>query len=165
MFRHVIKEVKSREHLPLGISSAILMASIILINILITQCNRLGPSKANIASIIILLSSLVFFAFIGYRYLSSFTYILDEDELIFKRGVTEGKITKLIVTSEELQWIKPYEEVTKSKEVKRTYKFVFKKDKAKIYVGEFIRDDVKYRFIFEPGPKIKKALNLENALN
>lgn len=165
MFRHVVKEVKSREELPLWRSSAIVMISIIFINMLITQCNRLSPSRANIASIFILLSSLVLFACIGYRYLSSFTYILDEDELLFKRGITEGKITKLIVTSEELQWIKPFKEVTKSKEVKRTYKFIFKKDKEKMYVGQFTRNGVKYRFIFEPGPKIKKALNLENALN
>jgi len=161
MFRHVVKEVKVREHLPLWQTSIIIMFAIIFINYLITKSNMLTPKYGNIASILILLGSLAVFAFSGYRYLSSFIYILDEDELVFKRGITDSNNPKLIVTSEELQWIKPYEDVVKNKEIKRTYKFLFKKDKTKMYVGEFIRNGRKYRFIFEPGPKMKKALKLE----
>ncbi|MGO1369933.1 MAG: hypothetical protein ACTHVE_06940 [Senegalia sp. (in: firmicutes)] len=161
MIRHVVKEVKRRDNLPLWQISAIIMIAIIFINILITESNRLQKHYAYIVSIAILLSSIVIFVYFLYKRLINYIYILDENVLIFKKGIREKDNIKLIVKEEELEWIKPFKESEKCRGIKKTYKFIFKKNKEKIYVGQFVRNQQKYRFLFEPGKKMKKALNLE----
>lgn len=165
MIRHVVKEVKRRENLPLWQISAIAIISIIFINLLITESNRLEKNYAYIVSISILIVSIAMFIYFLYRRLINYIYILDENVLIFKKCVTEKDNVKLTVKEEELEWIRPLEETKRCKGIKQTYKFIFKKDKSKIYVGQFMRNGKKYRFLFEPGKKMKKALNLEPVHN
>jgi len=165
MIRHVVKEVKHRDYRPVWQTSIIVMIGIIFINFLITQSNKLQRIYAYIVSISILIASLVVFAYFSYRHLINYIYILDENVLIFKKGIREEEKAELIVKQDEIQWIKPFYEAEKCKGVKQTYKFIFKKDKSKMYVGQFIRNNKKYRFLFEPGTKMKKALSLEPAHN
>ncbi|NBI06301.1 hypothetical protein [Senegalia massiliensis] len=165
MIRHVVKEVKHRDYRPVWQTSIIVMIGIIFINFLITQSNKLQRIYAYIVSISILIVSLVVFVYFSYRHLINYIYILDENVLIFKKGIREEEKAKLIVKQDEIQWIKPFCEAERCIRVKQTYKFIFKKDKSKMYVGQFIRNNKKYRFLFEPGTKMKKALNLEPAHN
>lgn len=163
MFRRVIKEVRTKDHITVRQFSLLVFTGIVFVNYLITKCNTLGPEYSGIASIIVLFTALTVFTFLAYRYLATYTYILDEDDLIFEKGIGDKKKTVLTVNIDEVEWIKPYNTVSKNEKIKKTYKFIYNKDDD-LYVGQFKKYGKKYRFIFEPSPRMVKALRtIQNA--
>ena len=74
MLRRVVKEVKRRDNIPVWQIVSILMISIIFINFLITESNRLKRSHAYIVSISILVVSIALFAYFLYKRLINYIF-------------------------------------------------------------------------------------------
>jgi len=157
--RKVLREVKTKQIRPLWQVGLIFLISVVLINNLITLCNGLGRRYASIASFIILLISIGGFSLIIVKLLKSYTYTLDNEELIFQKGLGARSNIILKLNLKELEFIKPIKNVKPNKKVKHTYKFVCDKERDKFYVGQFNRDGKEIRFVFKPSKEMLKSID------
>lgn len=147
------KEVVEKKQKPFWQILFFILAGVVLVNILITACNLLGEKYAGIASVVILITSIIICSRIIIKYLSSYRYRYVDDVLVFERII--GKKTKIVlqISIDEIDSIKPYEEVEKAEDVRYTYKFICDKQYNNFYVGEFTKNYKKYRFIFKPSQR------------
>ncbi|MTI72013.1 MAG: hypothetical protein FH751_17340 [Firmicutes bacterium] len=156
--RKVIREVETKNIRPLWQVSLMFLLSVVFINFLITLSNKLGKYN-DFASFIILTLSLIALIILIKKVLCNYVYTLDDEQLVFKKGI--GKKSKLILdlNLNEIDFIRPIKEVKKDKGVSHTYKLMCNKNNKKLYVGQFIRDGKKYRFVFKPSENLIKSID------
>ena len=149
----VFKEIVQKKQRPFWQILLVILFVVILVNRLITACNSFGK-YAGVASIIVLITSAIVIWFIITKFLGVFSYRWVEGKLVFERIF--GKKSKIILTVdiEEIEFIKPYNDVEDSESVEVTYKFVYDKNYDSFYVGQFQREQKKYRFIFKPSNRL-----------
>lgn len=152
------KEVVQKKQRPFWQILFSILFGVVAINSLITACNLLGEKYAGIASVVVLLASFVVCWQIITKYLSSYSYKLAEGYLVFERIIGKKVLTILQITLEEIDSIKPYSEVEKAENITRTYKFICDKDYSNFYVGEFTKEEKKYRFIFKPSQRFLNVI-------
>lgn len=157
--KSVLREVVARRQRPFWQIMIIIIASVIFVNSVITLCNMLGEKYAGIASVIVLLIAIAVCSVIIFRLLSSYTYTLDDDELIFNKVVGRRETFILKLKLHDIIYIKPYKEVEKNKEIAYTYKFVCEKDYDNFYIGEFERENKLYRFIIKPSDRLLRIVD------
>ncbi len=149
----VFKEIVQKKQRPFWQILLVILVTVIIVNSLITACNFFGE-YAGIASIIILITSAVVIWQIITKLLGIYSYRWIEGKIVFERII--GKKTKVLlsVDIEEIDFIKQYSEVEPSDSVELTYKFVYDKNYDCFYVGQFQREQKKYRFIFKPSNRL-----------
>jgi len=157
--KSVLKEVVSRKERPFWETLIIIIASVISINYLITLSNLLGRKLATIVSLGILLLSVLLCALVVIRLSTYYTYTLVDDDLVFQK--TSGKKTIIIfrIKLGEIDFIKPYSEVEVDKNVDFTYRLICNRERSKLYIGEFQREEKRYRFIFKPSDRLITIIN------
>jgi len=156
--KNVLKVVVQRKERSLWQIIVMILASVVLINYLITLCNLLGERYAGIASLGILLISLALCTLIIIRFLSSFAYILDDDKIVFERLLGNRSNIILSVNLSEITKISTYSEIEKNDNIAYTYKFVCDREYDKMYVCDFERESKKYRFIFKPSDRLLELI-------
>ena len=152
--KNALRVVVQRKERPFWQIIVMILASVVLINYLITLCNLLGERYAGIASLGILLMSLTLCTLIIIRLLSSFAYILDGDKLVFERLIGNRSNVILSVNLNEITHISTYYEAENNEDIAYTHKFVCDREYEKMYACDFERDNKKYRFIFKPSDRL-----------
>lgn len=155
------KEVVKRKQMPFWQMIFVILSTVIVVNLLITSCNYLGEEYAGVASIIVLLLTAIACGFLITKLIAYYSYRVVEDKLIFEQNI--GTRSKIILTLdlEEIHSIKPYREVVVDKTIKSTYKFVCDRDYDNFYIGEFSKEEKKYRFIFKPSSRLLRIITKE----
>ncbi len=156
--QNAFKEIVQKKQRPFWQILIFILLAVVAINSLITACNLLGEKYAGIASLAILIASAFVCSHLITRYLSSYSYRLVEGYLVFERIVGKKATRVLQITMEEIDNIKPYNEVEKAENIAHTYKFICDKDYSNFYVGEFTKSDKKYRFIFKPSERFLNVI-------
>ncbi|MTI48806.1 hypothetical protein [Sporosalibacterium faouarense] len=154
----LFKEVVRRQQRPFWQIVFIVLGAVILLNLLITSCNLLGEKYAGIASIIVLASTISVCGFLIIKIVAYYSYRIADNRLIFERIIGNKSKVILDLGIEEIESIKPYREMEEDKSVAVTYKFICDKDYDNFYVGAFLKDDKKYRFIFKPSSRLLNLL-------
>lgn len=154
----MIKQTVSKKARPFWQVIIVVLLYVIGVNYLITLCNTLGGKYINIASLLILFFSLVVVALIIYRFLSKYMYLLIDDKIVFQKHIGNQNKKVLEIKLEEIQYLKPYKEIQSQKDIAHTYKFVCDREYDKFYVGEFMRDCKRYRFVFKPSERMINVL-------
>ncbi len=152
--RNVIRETKARKERPFWLIVVIVFAAVLAVNFLITLCNMLGEKYAGIASIFILIVSLVLCCMIVMKLFSSYIYTLDGDRFVVEKKIGSRSNIILNVDLNEVESIKPYKDIKSDIKVDYTYKLVCSKEYNKFYYGEFTRNDKRYRFVFKPSDRL-----------
>jgi hypothetical protein len=155
-----IKEVIKRKRRPLWQIVSITVGIVVLINMLITLSNYFGTKYAGIVSIIILISSIFICTQIVMRALAVYYYKLIDGTLVFERKVGNKEKVILSVDIDRIQLLEPYNKPELNRHrVKRTYRLVLDNEYDKFYVGEFIENDERYRFIFKPSERLLRIID------
>ncbi|MGF7058445.1 hypothetical protein [Brassicibacter mesophilus] len=162
--KNALRVVVQRKERPFWQIIVMILASVVLINYLITLCNLLGERYAGIASLGILLISLTLCTLIIIRLLSSFAYILDGDKIVFERLLGNRSNIILSVNLAEITKVSTYSEINNNDNIAYTYKFVCDREYDKMYICDFERDSKKYRFIFKPSDRLLELIekSIEN---
>ncbi|WP_066503953.1 hypothetical protein [Abyssisolibacter fermentans] len=159
-----MREELEKEHKPLWKIILIIIFSIIALNYLITLCNKLGDKYAGIASIIVLISSIIICGLLITKLLASHVYVLLQSSLIFEKKIGKKSNTILKIKLKDIEFIKPYKEVEETKNVVSTYKFTCRRNSNKIHYGQFNVDDKKYGLVFQPSDNFLKAIEKKMAI-
>lgn len=159
IMKGIIKEVVSKENRPFGLILLEILAGIIIINVLITLTNHLGKRYAGVVSIFILIFFLAFLAYIILKFISYYNYKIVDEELIFEKIVGSKSKIILSVNFDEIIGLSKYTNIEKEKDIDKTYKFVCSKEYEDFYVGEFIREGKKYRFVFKPSERFINVID------
>lgn len=156
-----IREVKTKKQKPFWMNTLFVIATVVLVNYLITLCNRLGEKYAGIASIGVLILSIIMFILVIMKLLNSYIYTLKDDNLIFEKSVGKRIDIILELNLDEIILIKPYAELKDkyTENVAHTYKLVCDNEYDKFFFGEFERNDMRYRFIFKPSERLLRIIN------
>ncbi|KGG80893.1 hypothetical protein Y919_03885 [Caloranaerobacter azorensis H53214] len=156
--RNVIKEVITKKPKPFWEVILMVLTFVVGVNFLITLCNKLGEKYAGLASIAILILSIIICMFIIKRLLECYTYILVDDELLFEKNVGKKNNLILKVPIDDIKIIRPYRELENDENIAYTYKFICDREYDKFYFAEFEKEGKRYRFIFKPSDRLLKAL-------
>ncbi|EOD00951.1 hypothetical protein [Caldisalinibacter kiritimatiensis] len=156
---NIIKEVITRKEKPLWQIMLIILGSVVFVNTLITLSNHLGRKYAGIVSLIILFSSILITGFVLMRVFSVYSYKLVDNKLIFERVLGNKEKVLLSINIEEIETLKPYNEIDSSSKIDCIYKFVLDKEYDKFFVGEFQRDGKTYRFVFKPSERLLRIID------
>lgn len=151
------REEITRKNKPLWEVVLIVLAGIVAINYLITLCNRLGEKYAGIASIAVLVSSVVICGILITKLVSSYVYALIQSSLVFERKIGNKSDILLKIKFSKIDFVKPYEQV-KDKKGKVEYNFTCRGNTNKIYYGEFENDGRMSGFIFQPSNAFLEAV-------
>ncbi|GAB6086055.1 hypothetical protein [Alkaliphilus crotonatoxidans] len=167
LIRHTVSESKKS----LWQNIRFILIVVIGINLLVELTNFLPRKAGSIVSIVILIFVAGLCSYIINRRLAQYTYILIADELIFYKqiGKKENKILNIKIY--DINWIKPVDEMPKSKTCKKIYGLACRLKGKGVYGGEFNQDNKTYRFILQPseellnelGKQIKKYKNKQSS--
>lgn len=159
------KETVKRKQRPFWQILVMILAAVIVVNMLITSSNLLGPKYAGVASVFILLAATILCGLIVLKFLAYYSYRIIEDKLVFEEIV--GKRSKIILAVDinQIESIKPYRDSKEDKSVINVYKFVCDREYDDFYVGEFNKEGKKYRFVFKPSSRFLNILNRDLQLN
>lgn len=126
---------------------------VILIDFIIFIMNRyVEDLSPHIANILVILLVVISCSFILIKYFSKYSYILEEDQLIFYRVIGKRKFEMLRIDQPDLVYIRPY------KDEKYTYNFTFDKKGKELYIGGFIDDNRRMSFLFSPNKQILEGV-------
>lgn len=136
---------------------AMMMVSLVMMNIVISVFSKISPMVGSIAGMIALGAAIGTCFRLIYRQIAYYNYKLIQDELVLERVMGRANHLFLSLKLSELESFKPYNQMGTDK-VGKTYKFVSGKNTESWYVGEFTRSGDRYRFIIEPNEEIQKAI-------
>lgn len=154
LIRHTVSESKRT----LWQNILYVLGLVLGINLLVELTNFLPKKAGSYVSIAILVFVAGLCSYLINRRLAQYTYILIADELIFYKQIGKRENKILNIKIQDINWIKPVNEMPRSKACKKIYGLACKLKGKGVYGGEFKQNNKTYRFILQPSEELLSEL-------
>jgi len=158
---YIIKQTITQKKLSFWKVAGMIVGTILILDLSIKLLTKNSPMIGTIGGLIAFIVAVALCMFIIYKHISYYNYKIIGDELMMERVFGRASHLFLNLKLQEIDVFIPYKEMdlksSPKTKVKR-YKFVAGKNVDDWYVGEFVRDGERYRFIFEPNKEMLNAI-------
>lgn len=157
MLRRLI-ENETKKSTPLWFLISWTFAYVIILNILITECNNLPEEVRPHTTLILLGIFTAFYILIMMSGMTAYVYKLIEDEFIVEKQIGRKAKILLKIDLDDIIEMKSYEEAKAEGSVLYTYKFVSDREYKKAYLCTYKQDNKNFTFLFKPSDRLRDIL-------
>lgn len=158
MIRRLI-ENETKKSTPLWFLVVWTLVYVVILNILITECNNLPEEIRAHVTIILVAVFMFFYILIIMSSLTTYVYKLIEDEFIVERQVGRKSKILLKVDLDDIVDIKSYDEAKAEGSVLYTHKFMSDREYKKSYLCTYLVENKNFTFLFKPSDRLREILN------
>jgi len=155
----ILKQTVRNKNISFWKILAMIIITVIIMNIAIDIFSRFGAFYGSIAAIMTLLLSTIICGKILYKNLAYFNYRIIEDELMVERVIGRSNHVFFHIKPKDIIGLKSYMEVNHDDKEIKEYKFIVDSNKNNWYAIEFLKEHNVYRLILEPNEAFLNALN------
>lgn len=154
----MLRQTVKKKNISFLMILAMIVITVIIINVAIDFFTRYGASYGSIAALISLIFCTTVCGYILYRNLAYYNYKIIEDELMVERVIGRSNHIFFHIKPKDVIKIKPYNQIDQDNKDIKEYKFTINGNKNSWYAIEFLKENKEHRLILEPNEAFLNAL-------